>query len=222
MKLSNFSTTDILNMTYEERLAVIVAMCTGILDSGNYVAVDFETTGFSSDASIMEAAFAVVGSHPMITQGETTLYHKFFIPYVRVNPAALKVHGITRGVLAKKGATMWCDTDVETINELVGNRYIIQWGAGYDERVWKQTMIHLYGTCTGAELEAEWFNIMYEFALLAAVPTKSGIKATTKLADAVRTAGLVFDSGEAHGALYDAYAVVRLIEHYASLAPVDI
>lgn len=94
----------------------------------NPVFVDTETTGFSSDAVVIEVGVVDL-------TGET-LFETFLKPPIPIPQDSIAVHGITEDMVAS--APTWKDawSDLESV---LSNRFIGMYNAEFDLRMMKQT-----------------------------------------------------------------------------------
>ena len=171
-----------------------------IIDKGNYVILDTETTGLDTTAEVVQ--IAIVGMHGEVLL-DKLLHPKFPIP-----AEASNIHGITNEDV--KDSPRW-ESVVDEVVQILTGKDIIVYNAVYDRRI-------LYQTQEIAELEriiwnevGDWHCLMEEYAeKFGEWNSWRGSYDWVKLTEAAYEQGIA--TNNAHDALGDCLMTLALID----------
>lgn len=121
--------------------------------------VDTECTGFGVEDEVIEIAC-------ISFKTGTLLYHSYFIPTVKINFFAQKVHKLSLNILRQKGAQPFKNSAEEVYNLLA--RPVIAYNAQYDKRLLAQTFNKFKLNLP----DRRWFCAMEAYTLLTGSKSK--------------------------------------------------
>ncbi len=102
-----------------------------LLDRGDVVILDTETTGLGSKAELIE-----VGCLDMT--GDLR-FQALSMPQGRIPMRARDIHGLTRAFLRREGARPWPEVHPELVEARAGAHLVMGWNVGFDRRLLEQT-----------------------------------------------------------------------------------
>ena len=179
-----------------------------LLDRKDVLILDTETTGLEYDSELVEIAI-------MDTTG-ATVYNELVMPRGQVPLGASRVHGLTRDLLGRYGASPWTDHYEAVKSVVLAARVICVYNLEYDERIIEQTC-DLYGLepilSIAEESGVDLRCSMLEYAEHRKVPGRYGDYRWHKLEDACRHERV--PASQDHRALSDCRMVLNLMRAVA-------
>jgi len=169
--------------------------CVEVLESDEYVLLDTETTGLSSDDQVVELA--------IINAQGNILYDSLLKPSCPIGEGAMSVHRITEEMVSTSRTFLEAWPDIE---RAIGGRNIITWNAAFDARMLVQTaMAHKI-----ILKDIDFFCAMQEYQRY------YNFSRWQKLTDACAQQAIAFN--QSHRALSDTFMVLQIIRAMAEKA----
>jgi DNA polymerase-3 subunit epsilon len=180
-----------------------------MIDEGNFVVLDTETTGLGDNAEMVDLAIVA-------PTGEV-LFDQLIKPSISIENGAAQAHGISNEMV--QGAISWKDIQ-PTIFEMIRGVNVVTYGATFDRRIFHQSDrgngLPQIDYCQFSN----WCCCMEAFAdLYGEINPRFGTKTWKKLVVAAE----YFELGEftAHRALADAEMTRRVARNMCQLWRVD-
>lgn len=167
--------------------------------------IDTETTGFTNADTVIEIALIDLATGKLV-------FHRYYMPVKDSHPSALKVHGLSKNKLARLKAVEWDVISAKEIENFLEGAIVLEYSTGFDERMINLSLDHAYSSI-GSLTDCQWRSPMLDYNIYRGVlnGTGKGFK-RHKLIDACKSMGLEWDSAAAHGAVYDAEMVYKLMQ----------
>lgn len=176
------------------RLRSIARIWRALIDRGDVLIVDTETTGLLNDPSMEVIEVAAVD-----TRGATRL-NALSMPEGPIPARVSAVHGLTAERLEAEGARRWPAVHARLERALAGAQVVLAYNAAFDRQALERTAAR-HGL---ALPRRDWHCILTDARAL--YPGRRG-----KLGDLVRRTGAALPEGRAHRALYDCRSVLALM-----------
>lgn len=167
-----------------------------ILESGNAVVLDTETTGLGEDAEVIEIAITDTNGN--------SLFDSFIKPLKPIPSAATAVHGITNEMV--RTAPTWRGA-YPRIARLMQGKTVLVYNVKYDKRIIEQTD----GMWRLGNVSCNWYCIMEHHK------AHYRLNRWQKLSNAAEIAGVPLPSDNLHRAMTDTLLALAVARKMAGL-----